>query len=214
MMKAETERRASIKTGILGGTFDPVHNGHLHIGNAALQAFHLDELWVMPNGKPPHKKSGSITATVEERLEMLRLAIRDYDGFKLCTYEAERKAVSYSYETMEYFAHRFPEREFFFIIGGDSLDMIAAWKNPERLMNCCTILVAVRNQKSPDETQKQIDAVAKQFHADIRLLRVSEFAVSSSEIRSWIQNGVPRCELEKYIPESVVRYIAEHHLYK
>jgi nicotinate-nucleotide adenylyltransferase len=203
-----------IKTGILGGTFDPVHNGHIHIGKAALKAYGLDELWVLPNGRPPHKSSESITAQVQERLEMLELVCQEQEGFHLCTYEADRQEVSYSCETMEYLTAQYPEHDFYFIIGGDSLDMLATWREPERIMRCCTILVAVRNQKTLAETQKQIDTVAEQFHADIRLLQVPEFAVSSSEIRKWIRDGISREKLTMYVPDSVVQYMEDHGLYQ
>lgn len=203
-----------IKTGILGGTFDPFHNGHLHIGKAALDKFALDELWVMPNGKPPHKDSGSITATVTERLEMLEDVIKTEDRFFLCTYEADRAEVSYSYDTMEHFKMMYPDREFYFIIGGDSLDMLHQWYHPERLLKCCTILVAVRNEKSFVETQKQINAVTEEFDADVCLLPVPEFAVSSSEIRAWIRDGADDVSLKNYIPASVLDYIRRHNLYR
>ncbi len=203
-----------IKTGILGGTFDPFHNGHLHIGKAALETFHLDELWIMPNGRPPHKDSSTITATVSERLEMLEDVIETEERFRLCTYEAERTEVSYSYDTMEHLQMLYPDRRFYFIIGGDSLDMLHKWYHPERLLKCCTILVAVRNEKGFAETQRQIDAAAKEFNADIRLLPVSEFPVSSSEIRGWIQNGIRESELRMYLPGPVLDYIRKHGLYR
>lgn len=206
-----------IKTGILGGTFDPVHNGHLHIGKAALRSFGLDDLWFMPNGRPPHKNSGSITASVAQRLEMVRLSAACEEKFSLCGYEAERKSISYSYETMEHLKREYPDREFYFIIGGDSLDMIASWKCPGRLMRCCTILVAVRNEKTLSETQRQIDSVASEYAeygADIRLLTVPEFPVSSSGIRRCIREGAPDDILLEYMPEPVVSYIRAHGLYR
>lgn len=202
-----------IRTGILGGTFDPFHYGHLHIGKAALQKFHLDELWIMPNGNPPHKDRESITATVEQRLEMLQDVVETEERFTLCKYEAKRNEVSYSYETMEQFRIWYPDREFYFIIGGDSLDMLRTWRHPERLLRCCTILVAVRNEKSFSETQRQIDALSEEFDSDLHLLPVPEFPVSSSEIRGWIKDGVPDSKLREYMPLSVIEYIRSHNLY-
>lgn len=202
-----------IKTGILGGTFDPFHYGHLHIGKAALNQFDLDELWVMPNGRPPHKESSSITATVDERLEMLKDVVKSEDRFYLCTYEAEREEVSYSFETMEHFRSVYPDRDFYFIIGGDSLDMLRTWYHPERLLKCCKILVAVRNEKSFADTQRQIDVLSEEYVSDIHLLPVPEFSVSSSEIRMWIQKGASDGELRRYMPQSVIDYIRSHRLY-
>ena len=85
-----------MKIGIMGGTFDPIHNGHLMLANAAYEAFHLDEVWFMPNGNPPHKKSSTIEADVEDRVRMVDLAIREVPYFRQELYEAERKEISCS----------------------------------------------------------------------------------------------------------------------
>ena len=91
-----------MRIGIMGGTFDPIHNGHLMLGEYAYQQFHLDEVWYMPNGNPPHKSNPEIRKDLQDRAEMTRLAIEEIPYFQICTYEMDRKETSYSYQTMEY----------------------------------------------------------------------------------------------------------------
>ena len=109
-----------MKIGIMGGTFDPIHNGHLMLGQAAYEAFGLDRVWYMPNGNPPHKETSINGTAIKDRAEMVRLAIAPHRNFRLEMYEANRRDVSYSYSTMEYFKGIYPEDEFYFIIGADS----------------------------------------------------------------------------------------------
>ena len=143
-----------MKIGIMGGTFDPIHNGHLMLGEAALKQFYLDEVWFMPNGNPPHKESSSIGEPVEARCEMTELAIEGEPRFRLELYEARQKKVSYSYETLEHFQHIRREDEFYFIIGADSLFMIESWVHPERIFPTCTLLAACRDEVSAPEQMK------------------------------------------------------------
>ena len=90
-----------MRIGIMGGTFDPIHNGHLMLGEYAYRKFDLDEVWFMPNGNPPHKQDVSIRRMTNHRVRMTELAIEDIPYFKLCTYETDRTEKSYTYETME-----------------------------------------------------------------------------------------------------------------
>ena len=92
-----------MKIGIMGGTFDPIHNGHLHLAQTALTQFDLDQIWFMPNGMPPHKKQSSIESDIHERIAMTQIAIKANKQFYLQEYEAKREKVSYSYKTMEHF---------------------------------------------------------------------------------------------------------------
>ena len=92
-----------MKIGIMGGTFDPIHNGHLMLGHAAYEAFSLDQIWFMPNGMPPHKKQSSIESDIHERIAMTQIAIKANKQFYLQEYEANREKISYSYKTMEHF---------------------------------------------------------------------------------------------------------------
>ena len=138
-----------MKIGIMGGTFDPIHNGHLHLAQTALTQFDLDQIWFMPNGMPPHKKQSSIESDIHERIAMTQIAIKTNKQFYLQEYEAKREKVSYSYKTMEHFRKMYPCDEFYFIIGADSLFSIETWKHPERLfIRLTSITSLLREQRS------------------------------------------------------------------
>ena len=137
-----------MKIGIMGGTFDPIHNGHLMLGEYAYKEFQLDQIWFMPNGNPPHKSNDTIESQTQNRVEMVKRAIAGIDYFVLQPYEVDNKAVHYSYKTLEYFKGVYPEHEFYFIIGADSLFAIENWKQPDRLLKTCVILAAYREGKN------------------------------------------------------------------
>nr|WP_296029555.1 nicotinate-nucleotide adenylyltransferase [uncultured Dorea sp.] len=201
-----------MKIGIMGGTFDPIHNGHLMLGHAAFRAFHLDKIWFMPNGNPPHKKSSTIKSSAQDRMEMTRRAIAPYPEFELQPYEALRQEVSCSYQTMEYFHAQYPDDEFYFIIGADSLMAIESWVHPERLFPTCTILATYRDEiRTKEAMLEQIRHLNQKYHAKILLLETSLMPVSSHELRAKMKAGVP---VEAYIPASVETYIQEQNLYK
>lgn len=199
-----------MKIGIMGGTFDPIHNGHLMIAEYAYRQYGLDEIWFLPNGNPPHKDNPDITRA-KERVEMIKLAIRPFPYFRLNTYESDRKEKSYSYQTLEYFRKNYPEHEFSFIIGADSLLKIETWVHPEKIIRCMTILAACRDDMdSPREMYQQIHYLNEKYQGDIRFLQTPLLAVSSYEIREKIRKG----QLEQLeLPESVFTYILEKELY-
>lgn len=201
-----------MKIGIMGGTFDPIHNGHLMLGHAAYKAFSLDQIWFMPNGNPPHKKSETIKSTAEDRMKMTSLAIAPFPEFVLQPYEALRAEVSCSYQTMEHFSKIYPDDEFYFIIGADSLMAIETWIHPERIFPTCTILATYRNEvKTKEEMNRQIQYLSEKYHAKIRLLETSLMPVSSHELRASLQSGD---SVSEYMPAAVCSYIKQHHLYR
>ena len=200
-----------MKIGIMGGTFDPIHNGHLMLGEYARDLFELDAIWFMPNGNPPHKVSDSIATQTKHRVEMVRRAIASKKGFELQLYEVVRKEVNYSYLTMEHFKEAYPEDEFYFIIGADSLFSLERWVHPERLVKTCVILAAYRDGKNTKEMDKQITYLNRKYDADIRLLKTPNVDISSTDIRQRLKKGLP---VDNMIPESVYEYIQAHHLFR
>ena len=200
-----------MKIGIMGGTFDPVHNGHLMLGHAAYEAFSLDQIWFMPNGNPPHKKSETIKSTAEDRMKMNSLAIAPFPEFVLQPYEALRAEVSCSYQTMEHFSKIYPDDEFYFIIGADSLMAIETWVHPERIFPTCTILAAMRDDKDVRTMQEQISYLKERYGAKIELLRAPLLEISSTTIR---KRAAMRRGIRYIVPDSVSNYIKEHELYQ
>ena len=200
-----------MKVGIMGGTFDPIHNGHLMLGRYARDLFELDEIWFMPNGTPPHKVSASIESQTMHRVEMVRRAIEGEEKFVLQLYEVENKETNYSYLTMEHFKQIYPEHEFYFIIGADSLFNIENWKYPERLLKTCTMLAAYRDGKNKNQMDEQIAYLNRKYEADIRLLETPNVDIASSEIRMELKTHE---DITDEIPQCVYNYIVENHLYK
>lgn len=200
-----------MKIGIMGGTFDPIHNGHLMLGKEALAQFRLDEIWYMPNGNPPHKSQRSIQSDAKHRAAMTRLAIQKEARFRLETYEVERETISYTYETLRHFHETYAEHVFYFIIGADSLYAIEDWVHPEEIFRSCTILAAFRDHvDTPEKIEKQIRYLKEKYGADIRLLNTPLMDVSSKELRSRMREGR---SVSAYVPDAVERYIREEKLY-
>lgn len=198
------------KIGILGGSFDPIHNGHLAIAMSAYRDFKLDEVWLIPAGHSPNKEEEKMTnATI--RAEMVALAAQDIPHFKLSTYEIDKEGTSYTYLTLSDFKEQFPETMFYFIMGADSLDYFDKWSHPEIICQKAVILVAVRDDMDLDDIQKKIAHIKELFHAEIYPLSCQKVDISSSEIRANLLNGKDICEM---VPQAVAAYIAEHNLYK
>ena len=200
-----------MKIGIMGGTFDPIHNGHLMLGEYAYKEFQLDRIWFLPNGNPPHKSDDTIESQTKNRVEMVKRAISETEYFSMQLYEVENKDLHYSYKTMKYFKENYPDHEFYFIIGADSLFSIETWMHPELLLKNCIILAAFRDDKGRDEMLAQIRYLNQKYEADIRLLNTPNVDISSSEIREMLKEGQ---SIEGIVPDSVLAYIEEKQLYR
>lgn len=199
-----------MKIGIVGGTFDPIHNGHLMLGEYAKQLYDLDEIWFMPNGNPPHKSNEKIETQTKHRVEMVKRALEGKTDFRMQLYEVERKEINYSYLTMEYFCEQYPGNLFYFIIGADSLFAIEQWAEPRRLLKTCIVLAAYRDDKDTQKMETQIQHLNQKYEADIRLLNTPNIDISSSQIRAMVKEGA---NIDAFVPPSVCSYIEEHHLY-
>lgn len=185
------------KIGIIGGTFDPPHNGHLLIANEVYHALKLDEIWFMPNQIPPHKWGKDITS-VHNRVEMLQLALMDELRFSLCLIELERQGPSYTYDTIVQLTKKHPDTEFYFIIGGDMVEYLPKWYNIAELLQLVTFVGVTR----PGYTLSTPYPITR--------LEIPEFAVSSSLIRDRFQSGGTTDYL---LPKRVQDYIERNGLY-
>lgn len=200
-----------MKIGIMGGTFDPIHNGHLMLGEYAYKQYELDEIWFMPNGNPPHKASESIESLTNNRVEMVKRAIDGVSYFTLQRYEVDNVDVNYSYKTVAHFNRVYPEYEFYFIIGADSLFNMEKWIHPEILLKSCKMLAAYRDEKSTDEMLAQIQYLNEKYGADIYLLNTPNVDISSSDIRRMIKEGK---SIKDLVPEAVFQFIEEKQLFR
>lgn len=199
------------RIGIMGGTFDPIHIGHLILGETAYHQFHLDNVLFMPAGNPPHKQDRENRATDSQRVEMVRLAIASNPHFTLSMEEMHREGYSYTYRTLERLKKRYPDTEYYFILGADSLYTFDEWKEPARILGACTILVGTRNHTSDEKLDRVIEHLEEKYHGQIEKLESLIIDISSKMIRSWIEKGR---SLAYYVPDQVIEYIQKNNIYK
>ena len=197
------------KTGIMGGTFNPIHNGHLTLARKAREQFALEEVLFMPCGEP-YMKAAQKIASGQIRADMTSLAIQNEPYFSLSTIELEHHGNTYTYETLERLKKENPDTEYYFIIGADNLFLISQWAMPERIFANCRVLAAVRDDKTVADMEEQIRYLQQEFCADIYLLKTDCMDISSSDIRRKVAEGA---SIEKYVPASVRSYIVEKGLY-
>ncbi len=199
------------KIGIMGGTFNPIHIGHLILGEAAYEQFGLDEVWFMPAGNPPHKRNRIGRASDEQRVEMVRRAISSNPHFVLSLEEMNEDGYSYTYRTLERLNAQYTQSEFYFIIGADSLFDFDTWREPQRIADACKIVVATRNQISPEVFESVLNQRREQFHGSFLKLDTPNLDISSQTIRSWIKEHQT---VRYYLPESVRNYIIDQRIYE
>lgn len=196
----------NMKIGILGGTFDPIHLGHLKMAKCAKDEFNLDKIMLLPNPVPPHK-AVSDGAKEEDRLNMVKLAAKDFSYFYVSEYEINKKSVCYSVDTLSHFTKE--SNEYYFIIGADSFYAIETWHDYRKLISLCTFLVASRDKKC-EKLEDDLFKFNKKYGVDFRCIHMEEIDISSTDIRNAVKNHKP---LDKLVPESVAKYITENGLY-
>ena len=199
------------KIGIMGGTFDPIHIGHLILGESAYHQFELEKVIFMPAGYPPHKPVREDGASNEARTEMVRLAIKSNPHFELSTYEMEKKGESFSYETLEHLLSEDPENSLYFIMGADSLKNFDTWKEPARICKAATIVAAVRDHLESSEFLGEMNRLEDKYQANIKMLDSLNIDISSHQIREWVKEGK---SLKYYVPDPVIEYIQKNNLFK
>ena len=195
--------------GVLGGTFDPIHMGHLVVAEEVRARLNLAEVLFVPARQRP-LKTDSPVLSAEHRVQMVRLAIADKPYFKLSTMEIERPGVSYTVDTIaELQGQLGGGDELFFILGWDSLAEFPRWKEPSRLIKMCR-LVAVPRPGSPPPQLKSLEALIPGLSQRVTLMDKPEIDISASGIRSRLAQGL---SIHHLVPEPVEEYIKEHRLY-
>jgi nicotinate-nucleotide adenylyltransferase len=195
------------RIGILGGTFDPVHNGHLHIANALRAALDLERVVWVPAGRPPHK-TGQIVSSDRDRLAMLELALAGSATDQISTIDIERSGPSYTADTLEILAERFTLARLYFLMGEDSLRDLPTWHDPERLLQAAELAVAARPGVDADleSVVRRVPTVQGRVH----LIPTKEVAISSSDIRRWVGEHQ---SIQGLVPSAVEDYIRDRGLY-
>lgn len=192
-------KSANKRIGILGGTFNPVHNGHLYIAKHAIKKLRLDKVIFVPAYIPPHKKIRGSVKT-RDRVHMLRLALRGYKKFSLSTYEIEKKGKSYSVNTAKFFKRKYRrDNKLFFLIGADSLKGLKDWKHIRDLLKMLQFAVVPRPGFR-----------IKKSHAGILKLNIPKKDVSSTGIRRLARK---KKSIKRFVPEKVYKFIVMRNLY-
>lgn len=198
------------KIGIMGGTFNPIHIGHLILAEQALDQYELDKILFMPSKKPPHKVNQPIESDYH-RLELVKLAIENHPRFSISTMELEREGMTYTVDTLKILTKQYPNKKFFFIVGGDSIFQLETWYKPEEIMKMTHILAASRYGITEKRMIDQIQYLTETYHGSIELLKIPIIDISSNMIRTSISQGK---SVRYYLPYSVLEYIINHGLYQ
>ncbi len=196
-----------MKIAIYGGAFNPVHNEHINMALAAKRELGLDKIIVVPTNLSPHK-SGLLTASPRDRLNMCRLAFLKQEGFEVSDCEINRGGISYSYVTCRRFKKLYPGAEIYFIMGADMLKSFANWKEPEEILKCVTPLVCAR--ENPAELKAYIKAFSSRFKSDVVSFSYVGKSVSSTQVRTLAALGE---DISDYVPEEVKNSIRSRKLY-
>ena len=198
-----------MRIGILGGTFDPPHIGHLVIAEEAREKLALAKVYFVPAREPPHKK-GEPVSPLEDRVAMLRLALDDHHFFVLSLIEAHRPGPSYTVDTVRQLLDEFPPAtELYFVMGMDSLAALPTWHDPDGLIALCKLAVLRRPGYSADLAKLELEIPG--IRSSVEFIPAPELEISSSDLQGRVRNGL---SIEYMVPPCVAEYIAEHHLYE
>lgn len=195
--------------GILGGTLNPIHLGHLIIAQTAKDELKLDKIFFMPSGCPPHKDIDLI-ADKEHRSNMVKLAIEDNIYFEFSDFELKRNGIIYTADTLRMLTEQYPEVNFFFIMGTDSFFDIEEWKSPEEIFKLCTIVVAGRYEIN-EKIESNIEYFKNKYGGKIIFINSPLINISSSYIRDSVKNNI---SIKYLVSNNVEKYILENKLYK
>lgn len=192
-----------MKVGIFGGTFDPIHLGHLLLADQALQFVPLDQVWFIPTGEPPHKLKKKITP-VHHRARMVELAIRNHPAFSVSKIEMERMGPCYTVDTIQQLTDRYPEHQFFLLIGADMVKDLPHWYKIKEILQFVQVIglgrPGVNVEQIPDFIAQHVTWISEGIKTNI----------SSTYIRRQLAGGR---SVRYLVPESVCRYMKEHGLY-
>ena len=199
-----------MKIGIIGGTFDPIHNGHLYIARKAMEEFNLSKVLFIPTGVSYMKTDVS---GAEHRYEMVRLVIKNYPAFEISDLEVFRGGNTYTCETIAELKKEYPEDKFYFIIGVDTLFMMEKWKDYEYIFKNVTIICADREGENSESRKEKAEFLKKKYDAKIKFLEAKKYDLSATLIRAALKIKNPAYKIEIDCPDSVIRYAEEKHLY-
>lgn len=200
-----------MRLGIFGGSFDPVHFGHLLLAECAREQARLDEVWFLPSAVAPHKRNRQVSPD-RQRVEMLQLAIGGHEAFRVSTIEVDRGGVTYTFETLEQIHAERPGDELFFLMGGDSVRDLPSWRKPQRICELATIVAVQRpDAPVPDvESLRPLVSPERFAAAPPVIVAMPLIDLSSTDIRQRVGQGR---SIRYRLPAAVEKYIETHRLY-
>jgi nicotinate-nucleotide adenylyltransferase len=198
-----------MRLGIFGGTFDPVHYGHLLAAEQCREQCRLDEVWFVPAAVPPHKAGVEISPG-KARAEMLELAVAGLPQFRVSRMELERDGPSYTVDTLAVLRRDDPTRELFLILGADSLADFATWREPRRVAELATILAVNRGRVTPD-VSAAAQQLGREFQALVQVVEMPAVDLASTDIRRRVREGR---SIQFMTPRAVDLYLRQHNLYR
>lgn len=197
-----------MRLGILGGSFDPVHIGHLALARACQQQAKLDEVWFVPTSVQPLKQHGP-HATDAERIEMLRLATAEEAAWRVCTLEVDRGGMSFTVDTLRQLHEELPNAELYFLIGSDALRDVAHWREPREIFRLATPLVVHRaGEPQPDLTTLRSNCTQSTLP---QVIDMPELDVSSTKIRRRVAKEEP---IDELVSPPVAAFVHQHGIYR
>jgi nicotinate-nucleotide adenylyltransferase len=196
-----------MRIGILGGTFDPPHIGHLILAEQARVQLKLDEVWFVPAGQPVHK-SDQVVSAAKHRVAMVRLAIKGHAHFKLCLVDVERPGPHYSLDLVNALRQQFPRNTWRFIIGADSLADLRKWHKPDELVRCVRLAAARRPGFQPDVAA--LEHVIPNLRQRLTWISTPTMDIASRDLRARLRKGL---SVRYVVPSAVVAYVKQKRLY-
>ena len=194
-------------TGIMGGTFDPVHNGHLAAARQLRDVADLVEVWLMPNAMPPHRSAAPV-ASADDRLRMVQLAVDSQPGLVPSALEVDRGGISYTIETVRELGRAFPERPFAILLGSDVALQIRSWHDADALLNEARFVIFNR----PETTLAPQTLHKLGFEPSrTKIVHLDTPAIAAHQVRDRLARGAP---IDDLVPAAVAEYIRSHHLYQ
>lgn len=194
------------RIGIMGGTFNPIHNGHLLLARKAQEQVSLDKILFMPSGNSYMKRN---VLETQKRVDMVALAIKNDPDFELSMIEAQKSGNTYTCETLKFLTESYPENQYYFIIGADILFQIEQWRNPELIFQTAVLVCAVRDDYDMDTIRKKGNILVASG-AELIYLNMPKLDISSTDIRAKVKSSLP---ITDFVPPEVAYYIEQEHLY-
>lgn len=201
-----------LKVGIYGGTFDPIHRGHLITANDILENCGMDKVVFMPAGNPPHK-SGKKVTEAKHRVNMIKAAIDGNDKLDISLIEAEREGTTYTVDTLRVLVKENNDIRYYFIIGSDVVLDILSWKKIDEVFKLCGFLVMLREGYDDEKVLRKVADLREKYNAEIIIANVRRVEVSSTSVKRLLLSKERFCELEKHVPSGTLQYICQNNLY-